>query len=146
MKWVGGEWHPANASNSLWMSPAFFDGYLEGEVDADLAAASAMGLTALRVFLHNMAYDADPAKFLANLQRFLAATHKYGLGVGFVFFDDCWNHKGASTTTQCQQRPGLHNACSMASPQDKDRTNTSRFKPYVTDIIASHAQDPRVLW
>ena len=24
--WVGGEWHPANASNSLWMSPAFVDG------------------------------------------------------------------------------------------------------------------------
>jgi hypothetical protein len=60
--------------------------------------------------------------------------------------DDCWNHAGASTAVQCQERPGLHNACSMASPQDKDRTNTSRFKPYVTDIIGAHSKDARVLW
>jgi hypothetical protein len=34
----------------------------------------------------------------------------------------------------------------MASPQDKDRTNTSRFMPYVTEVIKAHATDPRVLW
>ena len=144
--WVGGEWHPANASNSLWMSPAFVDGYLDGEVDAELAAAAAMGLTALRVFMHNMAYDASPTRFLAGVERFLTMAHGHNLGVGFVFFDDCWNHAGASTTVQCQERAGLHNACSMASPQDAERTNTSRFEAYVTDVIKAHAKDPRVLW
>ena len=128
------------------MAPAFVDGYLNGEVDGELAAASSMGLTALRVFLHNMAYDADPPKFLASLEKFLVAANKHGLGVGFVFFDDCWNHAGASTTVQCQERPGLHNACSMASPQDKDRTNITRFEPYITDVIKAHAKDKRVLW
>ena len=120
--------------------------YLDGEVDAELASASAVGLTALRVFMHNMAYDASPTHFLASIERFLTMAHGHGLGVGFVFFDDCWNHAGASTTVQCQERDGLHNACSMASPQDCERTNSSRFKPYVTDIIRAHAKDPRVLW
>ena len=64
-KWLGGEWHPANASNSLWMAPKFFPSYMQGQVHAELKAAAAMGLTALRVFLHNMAYDADPKAFLA---------------------------------------------------------------------------------
>lgn len=71
------------------MAPAFVDGYLGGEVDSELAAASAMGLTALRVFMHNMAYDANPTKFLASIERFLTMAHSHGLGVGFVFFDDC---------------------------------------------------------
>ena len=170
-KWLGGEWHPANASNSLWMAPKFFPSYMQGQVHAELKAAAAMGLTALRVFLHNMAYDADPKAFLANIETFLTAAHANGLGVGFVFFDDCWNHAGASVQKQCQERPGLHNACSMgehgrllttfrwaapshrrlplllpASPQDAERTNTTRFQPYITDLITAHKSDPRVLW
>ena len=40
----------------------------------------------------------------------------------------------------------MHNGCSMASPQDKDRTNTSRFEGYITDVIKAHAHDERVLW
>ena len=34
----------------------------------------------------------------------------------------------------------------MAAPQDKDRTNTTRFKAYVSDTITAHKNDPRVLW
>jgi hypothetical protein len=34
----------------------------------------------------------------------------------------------------------------MASPQDVFRTNVSRFKPYVTDLIKAHLNDGRVLW
>ena len=33
-----------------------------------------------------------------------------------------------------------------ASPQDAERTNTSRFQPYITDLITAHKSDPRVLW
>ena len=144
--WIGAEWHPANASNSLWMAPAFVEGYLDGPVDGELAAASALGLTALRVYLHTRAFDADPSKFRANLDKFLALADRHGLGVGLVFFDDCWQHAGASTTVQCPARPGLHNACSMASPPDQDRTNVTRFEPYVRSIIKAHQHDPRVRW
>lgn len=85
--WIGGEWHPSNASNSLWMAPAFFDGYIESIVPAELGYARANGLTAIRVFLHNMAYEAGPATFLLNLDKLLAASAAHGIGVGFVFFD-----------------------------------------------------------
>ena len=66
--WIGAEWHPANASNSLWMAPAFVEGYLHGPVDGELAADSALGLTALRVYLHTRAFDADPPKVRAKLE------------------------------------------------------------------------------
>lgn len=145
-EWLGAEWHPANASNSLWMSPAFFDGYMDESVAPQLVDTAKLGLTAIRVFLHNMAYEANAAQFVRNLDRFLSAASKAGLGVGFVFFDDCWNHAGASTTVQCRPQPGIHNGCSMACPQDIERTNTSRFKPYIKDIIGAFANDSRVIW
>ena len=57
---VGGEWHPSNASNSLWMAPKFLAGYMAGPVPHDLAVTAAAGFTAIRVFLNTVAYDADP--------------------------------------------------------------------------------------
>ena len=107
--WVGGEWKPANASNALWWSPDFFDGYCCGpgsQVDQAFAATAAAGLTAARVWLHDMAYDADPQAFLKNVEAFLVVAAKYNIGIGFVFFDDCWAHKGASTSVQCTPIPG----------------------------------------
>jgi hypothetical protein len=50
------------------MAPDFADGYLNGEIATDLASHAAVGLTALRVFLNTMAYDADPAKFLQTVR------------------------------------------------------------------------------
>ena len=82
------------------MAPDFFEAYLDSSIDEELASASRLGLTAIRLFLHNLAYDADPSLFMKNLERFLTKTERAGLGVGFVFFDDCWNHSGASTTSQ----------------------------------------------
>ena len=34
----------------------------------------------------------------------------------------------------------------MASPQDNERTNTSRFEPYITDVVSKFKADSRVLW
>jgi hypothetical protein len=146
---VGGEWKPANASNALWWSPDFFAGYCCGAgslVDQAFSATAAAGLTAARVWLHDMAYDADPQAFLKNIDAFLAVAAKHKVGVGFVFFDDCWAHTGASTSVQCTPTPGVHNGCSMAAPQDVARTNITRFKSYVSDTITAHKSDARVLW
>lgn len=45
---VGAEWHPANASNSLWWSPHFFDAYLP-IVDVELAKVRTLGIVSVGV-------------------------------------------------------------------------------------------------
>ena len=34
----------------------------------------------------------------------------------------------------------------MASPQDAERTDVSRFEPYVKRVARAFATDPRVAW
>ena len=53
--WVGSEYTPAAASNELWW--AFWDDYKDA-VRIELSAAQqVLGLTTVRMFLHNMVYD-----------------------------------------------------------------------------------------
>lgn len=40
----------------------------------------------------------------------------------------------------------MHNMCSMASPQDVERTSIDRFKPYISDIVNTFREDKRVVW
>jgi hypothetical protein len=58
-------------------------------------AKQATGLTAVRVFLHSMIFAADNGTTLiASLDDFLGKAAGADIGVGLVFFDDCWNHTG----------------------------------------------------
>ncbi|CAE7475970.1 unnamed protein product [Symbiodinium natans] len=107
----------------------------------------ALSFTAFRVFLHSMIYFASPETFLKTLEEFLDICHANGIGVGFVFFDDCWHHSGLDLQKPCLPTKGLHNDCWMASPQDVERyLGVEHFKPYVQDLVRKFGQDPRVLW
>lgn len=54
-------------------------------------AKTVMGLTAVRVFMHSAIYAADDGETLIkNLDDFLGKAAAEQIGVGLVFFDDCW--------------------------------------------------------
>jgi len=93
-----------------------------------------------------MLYSYDPAGLKANITDFLSLCDTHGIGVGLVFFDDCWNGAGANLTAPCVPKKGVHNGCWMQSPQLEARTTVGRFEPYVSDIVKSFGQDDRVLW
>eukprot|EP01045_Picozoa_sp_COSAG04_P008058 COSAG04_NODE_438_length_14426_cov_10.589795_9_plen_853_part_00 len=138
--WVGTEYTPARAANSLWW--ARFPEYA-ADIDRELAAARKMlGLRVLRIFLHTLAFEhVGAATHAEYVQRFLAIAEKHGMGVGIVLFGDGWNHghglphagnTGANASCvldECCPRAadgsvgvkGCHNGCWFANPQDHQR-------------------------
>ena len=105
-----------------------------------------LAATTLRVFLHSLLWEADSAGLLANLEDLLALAAAEGIRLGLVLFDSCWNATGASLAAPCQPTPGVHNSCWMQSPQAPDRTNVSRYEPYVSGVVGHFARDERVAW
>lgn len=151
--WIGAEYQPSRSSNAGWW--ANFDAYAAGIARELRQTQRALGFTAIRVFLHSMLYRADPSGLLDKIDRFLTIAKDSGMGVGFVFFDDCWSHSGFNLSDPCQPRKGVHNGCWMASPQDWERTvnpetdlnkTVAGFENYVKDTVSRFRGDPRVLW
>ena len=152
LSWVAGiEYTPSLApGNSLWW---WRWGEFAPQVDRELSLASQLfGFNFLRMFLHPMVFDGDTGRdngtaLFQAMDSFLAIATKYGMKSSFAFFDDCWNHAGASLTSPCTPIKGRHNGCWMAAPQDKDRTSVDRFRPYVYDTVRRFANDDRIaLW
>ena len=143
--WVGSAYTPAGApGNSLWWHE--FDKY-EPAVRRELQMSAAWGVNTVRVFLHSLVFRNDSQALLRSMDRFLAIASSNNISAGFVFFDDCWNHAGASLDAPCVPHDGRHNGCWMASPQDAERTaGIAPFESYVHDTVGRFAKDPRVRW
>lgn len=142
--WIGAEYTPAGASNSLWWS--FFDLY-DVAIQRELSFASKrLGLNTVRMFLHTMTFKANSTELLASMDKFLVICDGLNITAGFVFFDDCWSHSGASVVEQCVPSPGVHNGCWMASPQDAERSNVLDFQAYVETVVTHFVNDTRVRW
>ena len=90
-EWVGSNYTPAYAVNQVQMWHDFKPDIIEKEL---AAAKKYFGINTLRVYLHNIPYDAEKEQFLANVERFLVICQRHGIRPGFTFFDDCWNHSG----------------------------------------------------
>lgn len=87
--WVGTEYTPARAANSLWW--ASFEDF-EQDVDRELRLASTvLGITTLRVFLHTLAWQhLGSQKHSEYLSQFLKIAASHNLKVGIVLFGDGW--------------------------------------------------------
>ncbi len=142
--WVGTNYTPAYCVNAVQLWHDFRPDVIEREL---AAAQKYFGLTTLRVYLHNIPFDAGKDKMLTHIEKFLTICDKYGIKPGFVFFDDCWNRKGVILESPPPIK-GRHNGRWAACPQDAERTkeNLPKFRAYIQDIIRPHRKDPRVLW
>jgi hypothetical protein len=142
-KWVGANYTPAYAANQVQMWHEFKPEIIEREL---AAARKHLGITALRVYLHNIVYDAEREQLLARVEDFLKICDRHGIKAGFTFFDDCWNHTNVTLRTEAPV-DGRHNG-RWAALQDAERKdeNLPKFKAYVQDVIKAHRDDPRVLW
>ena len=142
--WVGSNYTPAYAVNAVQLWHDFRPGPIEKEL---AAARRHFGLTTLRVYLHNIPYEAEREVFLGHIDEFLTLCNRHGIRPGFVFFDDCWNHNGVELESPLPVK-GRHNGRWAACPQDKHRTDEHlpRLKAYVQDVVGAHRHDKRVLW
>ncbi|MCS7304882.1 MAG: glycoside hydrolase family 127 protein [Thermoguttaceae bacterium] len=144
-RWVGANYTPAYAVNQVQMWHDFRPEVVEREL---AAARKWFGLTTLRVFLHNINYEEEKEKFLANLERFLQIADRHGIRPGFVFFDDCHREEGIFLDRPTEPIKGYHNGRWAACPQQRHRTpeHLPKLQEYVQEVIRRYRTDARVLW
>jgi hypothetical protein len=136
---------PSTAINQLEMWQAeTFD--LE-TIECELGWAAELGLNAMRVYLHDLVWEQNPAGFKNRIEQYLNAADKHGIKTIFVLFDDCW-HDNPTLGRQPDPRPGVHNSGWVKGPGTRvlrDQSQWQRLEAYVKDIVGTFGRDPRVV-
>lgn len=142
---AGANFVPSTASNQLEMwQEATFD---PETIDRELGWAAAIGFNAMRVYLHDMAWQADPAGFEQRVDRYLAIADKHGIKTMLVLFDSVWDPY-PKLGPQQEPVPGVHNSRWVQGPHldiQKDPARYDELKPYVVAILGRFKNDARVL-
>lgn len=142
---VGSNYIPKSAINELEMwQDATFD---PKEIDTELGWAEGLGMNTMRVFLHDLLWQQDPAGFQKRIDQFLTIASRHHIRPLLVLFDSCWDpspHLGR----QHEPTPGVHNSGWVQSPGAKalaDPAQIPRLKAYVQGVVGAFAKDERVL-
>nr|WP_321456600.1 1,4-beta-xylanase [uncultured Cohaesibacter sp.] len=146
--WICGfNYLPSSSVNFLemWMAETFD----EATIIRELGWANAIGFNSVRVNLHSLIWQHDRSGLVARFDRFLTIARSCGLSVMPVLFDDC-GFGGAEPVygPQPSPLPGIHNSRAVASPGRAtvmDRSKWPVLEHYVKDLVASFAEDPRIL-
>jgi hypothetical protein len=142
---VGSNYIPATAINQIEMWQA--DTFDPQRIDLELGWAQSIGLNTMRVFLHDLLWQQDPAGFRKRIDAFLAIAAKHRIRIIFVLFDSCWDpnpHLGP----QRAPRPGVHNSGWVQSPGAaalSDPKQYPRLEAYVKGVVGAFSKDPRIL-
>jgi hypothetical protein len=145
-KWlVGSNYINADAINQLemWQEASFNP----AQIDKELGWAQGIGMTTMRVFLHDALWQQDAPGFKKRMDVFLTIAAKHGIKPLFVLFDSCWD----PTYKLGPQRPpipGVHNSGWVQGPGAQalaDPAQYPRLESYVKDIVGSFAADKRIL-
>ncbi|MBS1623345.1 MAG: cellulase family glycosylhydrolase [Bacteroidetes bacterium] len=145
---VGANFIPSTAINQLEMWQA--ETFDTVTIDRELGFAEGIGMNTARVFLHDLAYEADPIGFKHRVDVFLAIAARHGIRPLLVFFDDCWG-EAPKIGKQPDPIPGIHNSGWMQSPgkvitlDSKVRTDWPRLEHYVKDVLTTFRDDKRIL-
>lgn len=143
---AGADYIPANAINQLEMWQA--ESFDPETISKELELASSIGFNTLRVYLHSLAWEADPQGFKDRLDQFLQICDRNGIRPMLVFFDDCWN-PFPKLGEQPAPTPFTHNSGWVQDPGWDAHQNWDAYMPkleaYVTDVLTSFADDQRIL-
>lgn len=142
---VGCNFINSTAINQLEMWQA--ETFDEATLDRELGWAAGLGMNVIRVYLHNLAWQADPEGFKARVDRFLQLASSHGIRVILVLLDDCWNDN-PKVGTQPEPIPGVHNSGWLRSPATAVVNAPEAWpsvRQYVRDTVARFAADERVL-
>ena len=143
----GANFLPSTAINQLEMWQA--ETFDTATINRELGWAADIGMNAMRVYLHHLAWEVDPDGFKKRMDQYLTIADKHGIATLFVFFDDCWNptYKAGK---QPDPKPGIHNSGWVRDPGDllhSDSTIIPTLEKYVKDVLTEFGDDKRiVLW
>ena len=142
---IGANFLPSTAINQLemWQAETFDTATIRKE----LGWAASIGMNTMRVYLHDLAWKADPKGFKQRINTYLKIAASNGISTIFTVFDDCWNPE-ANIGAQPAPKPGIHNSGWVRSPGKSvhdDSTQWSYLKDYVKDVLRSFRKDKRIL-
>ena len=145
-QWMtGANFNPSTAINQLEMwQAATFD---PETIERELGYAADIGFNTMRVYLHSLAYKADPEGLKKRMDTYLEIADKHNIKTLFVFFDDCWNKVGKIGLQQ-EPKTGVHNSGWVQDPGDpmsKEGKNFLALEIYVKDVLKTFANDKRIL-
>ncbi len=142
---VGANFIPSNAINQLEMWQA--DTFDLPTIKRELGWAAAIGMNTMRVYLHDLLWDANRDGFISRINPFLDVAASLGIRPMFCIFDDCWN-PDAALGKQPEPKPGIHNSGWLQSPGLRianDPAQWPRLERYVKELLAHFANDERIL-
>jgi len=142
----GSDFVPSTAINQLEMWQA--ESFDAATIDRELGWAESIGMNIMRVYLHHLAWEVDPAGFKTRMEKYLTIANKHKISTLFVFFDDCWKPV-YQVGKQPDPKPGVHNSGWVRDPGNlgDDATHYPLFERYVKDVLTHFAKDKRiVLW
>ncbi len=143
----GSDFIPSTAINQLEMWQA--ESFDPATIDRELGYAESIGMNSMRVYLHHLAWEADPAGFKNRVNQYLKIADKHHISTLFVLFDDCWNPT-YSLGKQPAPKPGVHNSGWVRDPGELIFTEPQvieKLEAYVKDVLTSFKSDKRiVLW
>jgi cellulase (glycosyl hydrolase family 5) len=142
---VGSNYIPAYAANQLEMWQA--ETFDADRVNFEFGWAESMGMTTMRVFLHDLLWKQDAGGLRRRIDRFLSVAKKHKIRPIFVLFDSCWD-PFPDPGIQRPPRPGIHNSRWVQSPGATalaDSKQRTRILEYVSNVVLAFAEDDRVL-
>jgi hypothetical protein len=142
---VGSNYLPASAINELEMWQA--ETFDPAQIDKEFGWAESLGMTTMRVFLHDLFWQQDSAGFKKRIDQFLEIASRHHIRPIFVLFDSCWDPY-PKLGPQHPPIPGVHNSGWVQSPGAaalKDPAQESRLRAYVEGVVGTFANDQRIL-
>jgi hypothetical protein len=142
---VGSNYIPANAINQLEMWQA--ETFDPKRIDTELGWAQGLGMTTMRVFLHDLVWQQDAAGYRQRIDTFLSIAAKHHIRPLLVLFDSCWD-PFPQLGRQRDPKPGVHNSGWMQNPGARALENPAeypRLEAYVRGVVGAFGKDERVL-
>ncbi|GAB1415927.1 cellulase family glycosylhydrolase [Paludibacter sp.] len=143
---VGVNYVTSTAINQFEMWQA--ETYDPETIDRELRWAEELGFNAVRVFLHDMVWEADREGFKQRLDNFLSICQVHNMRTIITFFTNGGRFESPQLGPQPASVPGIHNSQWIQSPGSakvNDPSQWSILETYVKDIMTTHANDDRVL-
>lgn len=119
------------------------------KIDAELKVAQADGFNCARIVVPFVVWEHDPKAFKVRFSRFLEVCSRRGIKVMPALFDDCVFGHTANPIYGRQPVvvPGWYaNGWTPSPGHDivRDRSQWPRLQRYVSDMVGTYKNDPRV--
>lgn len=145
---IGCNYIPSTAINQIetWQAKSFDP----ETIDRELGLAESIGFNTVRMFSHDLVWEADPEGFKDRVRQVLDLCEKHHIRMIFNFFTNgCYGFEGeAKLGKQPAPVPGVHNSGWVQTPgvaSVNDPTKWGRLEKYVKDMLTTFRDDKRIL-